>query len=103
MKRIVKLLSILLVVIFIITYFNRNNYYENSYVLSDESIKIFEKDLKLGKNINPKNYLPKKKDYNNRYSNIFIKVSKSIEVVVNKTLKKFLNYLDNWQFKGNML
>ena len=64
MKRIVKLLSILLVVIFIITYFNRNNYYENSYVLSE-------------------------------YSNIFIKVSKSIEVVVNKTLKKFLGYLEN--------
>lgn len=95
MKRIVKLLLVILLVIFIITFFNRNNYYENSYVLSDESIKTFEKDLKLGKNINPKNYLPKKKDYNNRYSNIFIKVSKSIEVVVNKTLKKFLNYLDN--------
>lgn len=97
MKRIIKLSFTLLVIIFFITYVNRNNYYENSYTLSNESIKEFENDLRDGKDINPRNYLPKKKNYSNRYSLIFTKISKSIEIVVNKSLKKFLNYLENWQ------
>lgn len=97
MKRIIKLSFTLLVIIFFITYVNRNNYYENSYTLSNESIKEFENDLREGKDINPRNYLPKKKNYSNRYSLIFTKISKSIEIVVNKSLKKFLNYLENWQ------
>lgn len=95
MKRIIKLSFTLLVIIFFITYVNRNNYYENSYTLSNESIKEFENDLREGKDINPRNYLPKKKNYSNRYSLIFTKISKSIEIVVNKSLKKFLNYLEN--------
>lgn len=95
MKRIIKLSFTLLVIIFFITYVNRNNYYENSYTLSNESIKEFENDLRDGKDINPRNYLPKKKNYSNRYSLIFTKISKSIEIVVNKSLKKFLNYLEN--------
>lgn len=95
MKRIIKLGFTLTIIVFILTFINRNNYYENSYTLSDESIKKFEKDLKNGKEINPRNYLPKRKEYNNRYSIAFIKISKSIEIIVNKSLKKFLKYLEN--------
>lgn len=103
MKRIIKFLFTLLVIIFFITFVNRNNYYESSYTLSNESIKAFENDLRHGKNINPNNYLPKKKDYSNKYSNLFIKISKSIEIVVDKSLRRFLKYLENWQITKNML
>ena len=97
MKKIIKGSLLIMIIIYIITFVNRNNYYENSYTLSNESIKEFENDLREGKDINPRNYLPKKKNYSNRYSLIFTKISKSIEIVVNKSLKKFLNYLENWQ------
>ena len=97
MKKIIKGSLLIMIIIYIITFVNRNNYYENTQVLSDNAIKHFEEDLKSGKEINPSNYLPKKKDYNNKTSLFFLKVSKTIENVVNCSLKKVLQYLDNWQ------
>ena len=97
MKKIVKASILVVFIIYIITFVNRNNYYENTQVLSDNAIKHFEEDLKSGKEINPSNYLPKKKEYNNKTSIFFLKLSKTIEYVVNHSLKKALQYLDNWQ------
>ena len=97
MKKIVKASILVVFIIYIITFVNRNNYYENTQVLSENAIKHFEEDLKSGKEINPSNYLPKKKEYNNKTSIFFLKLSKTIEYVVNHSLKKALQYLDNWQ------
>ena len=97
MKKIIKISFITLFLIYVITFVNRNNYYENTQVLSDETIEIFEKDLKSGKKIIPSKYLPKKKEYNNKVSTLFFNISKAIEKVVNQTLNKALQYLDNWQ------
>lgn len=95
MKKIVKASILVVFIIYIITFVNRNNYYENTQVLSENAIKHFEEDLKSGKEINPSNYLPKKKEYNNKTSIFFLKLSKTIEYVVNHSLKKALQYLDN--------
>ena len=95
MKKIVKILFIIVVVLFLITFINRNNYYDNSIILSNNAIKQFEKDLQEGKNINPTNYIVKKKDYNNNLTRISLKISKIIETTFNKTLKKALKYIDS--------
>ena len=84
-----------MIIIYIITFVNRNNYYENTQVLSDNAIKHFEEKLKSGKEINPSKKKKKKKDYNNKTSLFFFFFSKTIENVVNCSLKKVLQYLDN--------
>ena len=86
MKRIVKIIGLILVLFFLIVFFNKNSYYDDTNVLSDEAIKRFEADLKEGKDIVLSKYLNKKNNYNNRISVLFLKISKSIEVVVNGAL-----------------
>ena len=61
-------------------------YKVNSNTLSNKDIERFEKDLASGLEIDPKNYLNTKKDYNNRASIYGRKVSKLIEKSFNKTL-----------------
>lgn len=95
MKKIVKIFGLILICFFIITFLNRDNYYDNNSVISDEAITRFEADLKSGKNINPKDYMKEKKNYNNKTTILFLKFSKTIEKVVNKGLKSFISYLDN--------
>ena len=96
MKRITKILFLLLVLLFIILFLNRNNYYDSTTILTNDSIKKFEKDLKEGKEINPNNYIVEKKTYQNKTTLLFSKISKSIELVVNKSLNRFIKYIDNW-------
>ena len=95
MKKIIKFTIIVTVILFLLTFINRNNYYDNSNILSNNAIKQFEKDLQEGKNINPTNYIVKKKDYNNNLTRISLKISKIIETTFNKTLKKALKYIDS--------
>ncbi len=95
MKRIVKIFIIALFIMYLITFINRNNYYESNQVLSDNAIRNFEEDLRNGKKINPSNYLPKKKNYNNKISILFFNISKTIEKVVNRSLKKAIQYLED--------
>ena len=54
-----------------------------------------EKDLKEGKEIVPNHYLPPHKNYNNIASRTGLKISKFIEIVVNKTLKRMIEYLSS--------
>ena len=96
MKKITKTSILVLLLLFLISFINRNNYYESSTILSDEAIKEFEKDLKAGKEINPKNYLNERKNYDNKLSLVFMNLSKSIEFIVNKSLRKVFSYLNSW-------
>ena len=95
MKRIVKIFIIALFIMYLITFINRNNYYESNQVLSDNAIRNFEEDLRNGKKINPSNYITKKKNYNNKISILFFNISKTIEKVVNRSLKKAIQYLED--------
>ena len=51
MKRIVKIFIIALFIMYLITFINRNNYYESNQVLSDNAIRNFEEDLRKEKKI----------------------------------------------------
>ena len=96
MKKMPKYIFVLLFVLFCFTFFNRgNNYYENTNIIGEDAIKQFEKDLKEGKEINPKNYITPKKNYNNRITRFTLKVSKVIEFVFEQSLKKLLKYVAN--------
>ena len=94
MKKIIKFIFICSIILFFLVFINRNNYYDNERILTEESIKRFEKDLSKGKTINPRNYLTEKKNYNNHLSIFSMKISNTIEKIVNKSLIKVLNYIE---------
>ena len=96
MKNLIKLLFIVFLIFFLSLYFSNynNSYYENKKILTDEAIERFEKDLKEGKEINAKDYLPKEKDYNNKASKLGIEISNVIEKTFKKSLKIFMKYLE---------
>ena len=62
-------------------------------VKKDAGTMIEEKDLKEGKEIVPSNYISPKKDYHNRISSFTLKISKSIEYIFDKALRKVLKYI----------
>ena len=97
MNKLLKFIGIIIIILFLSLYFSKysNSYYEEKTLLTEESIKQYEKDLKTGKNIVSNNYIPKEKDYNNKASKLGIKTSKLIEDLVNNTLKYIVKYMDN--------
>ena len=97
MNKLLKFIGIIIIILFLSLYFSKysNSYYEERTLLTEESIKQYEKDLKTGKNIVSNNYIPKEKDYNNKASKLGIKTSKLIEDLVNNTLKYIVKYMDN--------
>ena len=90
-----KITFILLILLFLLLFINQNNngYYENPNILTNEAIARFEKDLKEGKEIIPSNYITPEKDYNNRASKLGLKCSMLIEKVVNKVLRRLIDYI----------
>ena len=96
MKKLIKGIFSVFFLFFLLIFFNRNhNYYENSNVIPEEAIQRFENDLKEGKEIIPANYITPKKQYNNRATKVCLVISRGIEFVVDKTLRKFLDYLSH--------
>ena len=96
MNKILKILSIVLIVFFLSLYFSRYNshYNQNKSYLVDEAIKRYEDDLKSGKDIVPSNYVVEEKNYNNKASVMGIKASNLIENVFSKGIKYILRYLN---------
>ena len=96
MKKIAKGLILIFIIFFFVTYIGRNNIQSSqSMILSEEDIARFEQDLREGKEIIPSNYMPKKKNYNNRASKVGLTISKGIEKVSNKILRKLLQSIIN--------
>ena len=97
MKRLIKLIGIILLIFFLALYLSSYNtsYYENKNILTEDTIKRFEKDLKEGKKINVNNYIEKEKNYNNKVSTYTLKLSNLIDKCINKSLKLVLKYLEN--------
>ena len=95
MKKVIKGIFILLFLLFLLIFVNKNNnYYESNTILTKEAIEAFEEDIKEGKQIIPSNYIQPKKEYNNGMSKLGLKSSKVIENIVNRILKKLLDSIE---------
>lgn len=76
----------------IIGYYDVNR---NRTLLTEEKIKEFETDIQNGEYIDLSNYFEQeKKDYNNNFSNISLKISDGIDTFLNKGLKSTLKALE---------
>lgn len=94
-----KLFLILLVGFTAIYISEATGYYEfeqhNKKVLTDDNIKLFEKDLKEGKDIDINTYADNKEiDYQNSISKMGLKMSKSMENIVVGGLESTFNFLN---------
>ena len=90
---------ITLIVIYLILYFaNITGYYEytnyNKTTLTNEQIKKFEEDIKMGNNIDINDYVVKKIDYQNKISKFNKEVSKTLNKVFKNFIQKTLGYLN---------
>ena len=89
-KKIIKSVFIIFFLAFIVSYIiERSGYYEynlqNRMILTNESMKKFEKDISDGKDVTLENYaIPTSKDY----SSTLTKKTNKLSVGVNKVLKK---------------
>ena len=76
----------------IIGYYDVNR---NKTVLTEEKIKQFEIDIQNGEYIDLNNYFEEMNiKYNNKFSNISLKVSDGIDTFLNKGLKSALKALE---------
>jgi len=95
----IKYIFITLFVIFLCLYFmNIIGYYDvnrNRTILTEEKIKEFETDIKNGEYIDLNDYLEEeKKEYDNNFSNLSLKLSSGIDTFLNKGLKSTLKALE---------
>ena len=99
MNKIIKGTGIIIMILFISLYLSRFNIetYENKRLLTEEAIIKYEQDLKKGKNILEKSYIPEEKNYNNKPSQIGRKVSNTIESSFKKALKILMKILNEMQ------
>ena len=100
MMKYLKICFIILVLVFIGLYFSyKNGYYINrnkeNMLYTEEMIKEYEEDLKNGVDISKKSYLKKKDNYNNKYTNFSLKISKKIENGFDKVIKFLLKRITN--------
>lgn len=92
LKKIIKGVAILLIIIFLYSYFiEKTGYYEynlgNKKTLTDEQIKQFELDVKSGKSIDLDSYL---KETSVDYSNKLTRRTSNISLKLNDYLKNIL-------------
>lgn len=83
-KKVTRLVIFTLIIIFIALYITQlTGYYEytesKKTTLTKQAIEKFEKDVSSGKQIKAKNYLSEEKNYNNKASNLGMKISGLIE------------------------
>ena len=77
-----------------------HNYDQHTYTidlrkpLTPEAIERFEDDIKSGRKIVTSDYIIEPKNYKNKANILGIKSSNTIEKIVNKLLKRFLDYLN---------
>lgn len=92
-KKLIKFLGILLIIIFLCTYFvGESGYYEynlqNKKNLTEEQIQQFESDIREGKNIDIDAYL---KSNQIDYSNKLTRTASEVSIKFNDYLKSFLS------------
>jgi hypothetical protein len=94
LKQITKILIIFIVLSFLSLYItSTSGYYEYNLkqknILTEEAIARFEKDVKEGKKIIASNYIEEQKNYNNKTSELTLKVSNFIS----KTFDRIMKYI----------
>lgn len=99
MNRIGKLLVQLILIVFLSLFMSKytTEYNENKRILTEEAIIEYEKDLKDGKDIMAKKYVPEEKNYNNRAAKVGRKLSSMIEKVFHKGFQSFMRFLNQLQ------
>ena len=97
MKKLFNVIWMICIVLFLSLYFSKytSSYYDNKNILTEEAIEQFEKDVKDGKTIVAKNYIPEEKDYSNTISKIGMKTSGLIDKAFHKGMKAVMNYLNS--------
>lgn len=94
-----KRLSFLLLIIFATLYISgKTGYYEtrieNKTILTKDAIKEFEKDVAEGKEVDIKDYVDTKvTNYNNKFSNMGLTLSNSIDYILNDGVKWILKII----------
>ena len=78
-----KILFLTLFLFFLVLYITQAlGYYEynnrKTNIMTEESVKKFEKDIEEGKNIKASDYIKKENDYNNNISRFGLKVSNAV-------------------------
>ncbi len=94
-KKFIKIIFIILFLAFVVSYvIEESGYYEynlqNRTILTNDSMKKFEKDVSEGKDVTLEDYaVSTSKDY----TNSFTKRTNKVSIGVNKILKKGIEYL----------
>ncbi len=92
-KKIFKLIVIVIVIVFIASYFvSESGYYEYTMqqqtIITNEKIKEFEEDVKNNENIDIKEYLKKEQiDYSNKFTTLIYNISDNSNKLVRKAIK----------------
>ena len=98
-NKIYKFIFMVFFISFIVVYFSElTGYYEyqnhKKSTLTEEKIKQFEKDVAEGKEVDIKDYVDTKvANYNNKFSNMGLILSNSIDYILNDGVKWFLKII----------
>lgn len=95
-KNVARILIFTLFILFTILYITQAFGYFNitsrkTNALTEEGIKQFEEDLKMGKNIKASDYVKKENDYNNKISKSGMAISNLIEKTFNGVMGLIFN------------
>lgn len=98
MNKLFKIIFVFLFIFFLALYFSKYNstLFENEVELTNQAILQYEKDLKSGKIIDSKNYLPPKKNYSNRASRLGTKASNLVDLLFHKFLSSFKQFISKY-------
>lgn len=97
MNNILKFLSLIFIIVFLIMFYSSSgSYYEyelnKKTNLTNDAILKFEQDIKDGKEIDINNYLVKEnKDYSNKFSNAGMNLSNNIKRIFDEGFKFIFN------------
>lgn len=98
-KSLIKLLSVVIIVIFIVSYFvSESGYYEYTMkqrtVITNEKIKEFEQDIKDNKEIDLEDYLDNDQvDYSNKITSLVYNISDNSNKLARKVIKALFKKL----------
>ena len=92
MKKVLKNISLIILILLLFLYFSYQNGYYDKYMrdkikLTNQNIEKFEQDIKDFKDVTIEDYLQEEKSYATKTSNISLKVANKLENVINEGIK----------------
>ena len=100
MNKSIKYGLIIIIFAYLGLYFSyKSGYYVNKntkkMILTEEKIKEYEQELKKGVDVTKKEYIEEENNYDNKYTNFTLKISKKIENGFIKIIKYIFNRIGN--------